>query len=87
VGLPILKVSPEAKQLAVQLMQQIPLPKKAEVDALHIAMAALGGIEFLLTWNCTHIANAALQPRIAAVCRKAGLVPPVICTPQQLTEV
>ena len=86
-GIPILRISAEAKQLAVQFMQQIPLPSKADVDALHIAVATLGGLDFLLTWNCTHIANAVLQTRIRTICRKAGVEPPVICTPLQLKEI
>ena len=64
----------------------IPLPDNAEVDALHIGTATVNGIDFLLTWNCAHIANAALQHRIEAICRSAGFDPPTICTPQQLME-
>jgi hypothetical protein len=48
--------------------------------------AAVNGMEFLLTWNCTHIANAATRAMIDGVCRAAGLTPPVICTPEELTE-
>ncbi len=43
-------------------------------------------MHYLLTWNCTHIANAALRPRIDEVCRTAGYEPPVICTPEALLE-
>jgi hypothetical protein len=56
------------------------------VDALHIAVATVQGIEYLLTWNCTHIANAAMRPRIEAICRSLGYEPPTICTPQELME-
>jgi len=64
-----------------------PLPSKAATDALHIAVAAVNGVEYLLTWNCRHIANPALRPRIESVCRKMGFEPPVICTPQELLEI
>jgi len=60
---------------------------KATQDALHIALAASKGIDFLLTWNFRHIANAILQNKIKDTCRKQGYEPPVICSPQQIMEV
>ena len=83
----VLDATEEAAKLADALVRQVPLPETAEVDALHIALATVHGIDFLLTWNCTHIANAALQDRIEEICRIAGFDPPTICTPQQLMEV
>ena len=62
------------------------LPPKAEADAYHVAIAVVNGAEYLLTWNCTHIANAHTRPRIEATCRALGYEPPVICTPLELTE-
>ncbi len=86
VDIPVLDVSEEAEALAATLMKQVPLPERAEVDALHIAIASVNGIDYLLTWNCAHIANAVLQARIQAIVRAAGLEPPTICTPQPLME-
>ncbi|MCI5150512.1 MAG: DNA-binding protein [Candidatus Electrothrix sp. MAN1_4] len=83
-GLPELAVPEDVMQLAGALITEGPLPKKAEIDAFHIAVAAVNGIEYLLTWNCTHIANAALRPKIETVCRAHGFEPPIICTPQEL---
>ena len=83
-GLPKLSASEDAMHLASALITEGPLPKKAEIDAFHIAVAAVNGIEYLLTWNCTHIANAVLRPKIEAVCRAHGFEPPIICTPQEL---
>lgn len=83
-GIPLLEQTPEAADLADALVRDVPLPQKAAADALHIATAAINGMEYLLTWNCTHIANAALRPRIEAVCRAAGFEPPLICTPEEL---
>lgn len=60
------------------------MPPKAEIDALHIAVAAVNGIDYLLTWNCAHIANAVMRPRIEQACRENGFEPPVICTPPEL---
>jgi len=85
-NIPILDATEDAENLADQLVKQIPLPANAEVDALHIAIGTVHGINYLLTWNCAHIANAAMQPQIEAVCRSAGFEPPTICTPQQLME-
>ena len=83
-GVPVLALSPEAEALAVALMKDVPLPPKAANDALHIAVAAVDGINDLVTWNCTHIANATLRPQIEAVCRRSGFEPPVICAPREL---
>ena len=84
--IPILDVTQDAERLADELFKQIPLPANAEVDALHIAIATVNGLKFLLTWNCAHIANAALQSQIEAICRNAGFEPSTICTPQELME-
>jgi hypothetical protein len=83
-GVPVLAEMPEAESLAATLVRDVPLPPRAAADALHIAMAAVHGISYLLIWNCMHIANASLRPRIEALCRQAGYEPPVICTPREL---
>ena len=61
-------------------------PAKAAVDALHIAVAVVMGMDYVLTWNCTHIANAVIRPKIEDACRQLGYDPPVICTPEELME-
>jgi hypothetical protein len=83
-GLPILHVSDDAIDLAERLVAGAALPEKAKEDALHIAVAAVHGIQYLLTWNCKHIANASKRPAIEALCRASGYEPPVICTPEEL---
>jgi predicted nucleic acid-binding protein len=70
--------------LAARLLLETALPAKANADALHIAVAAANGIDYLLTWNCTHLANAFMIPRVEKICRAAGFEPPYICTPQEL---
>lgn len=87
VGIPELALSAQAEQLAGLLLTRAALPAKARIDALHIAIATLNGMDYLLTWNCRHIANAATQHIIEATCREAGYEPPVICTPPQLMEI
>lgn len=85
-GLPLLQTTEEVRSLAKALIQRHALPAKAEIDAYHVAIAACHGIEYLLTWNCTHIANAHTRPKIEATCRALGLAPPIICTPLELTQ-
>lgn len=62
------------------------MPKKAAVDAVHIAIAAVHGMDYLLTWNCRHIANAAMRNKIGSVIRSSGYEVPVLCTPEELIE-
>ena len=71
--------------MAAALVAALKLPPRVAVDALHIAVSAVNGVNYLLTWNCTHLANAALRGRIEGVCRDHGFEPPVICTPHELT--
>lgn len=84
--LPLLNPHEEEAELAQALIEQVPLPASAAADALHIAIAVVNGMDYLLTWNCTHIANAALRSRIEAVCRSKGFEVPIICTPEELLE-
>jgi predicted nucleic acid-binding protein len=77
-------VTSAARELAGRLLLEFGLPAKANADALHVAIAAANGIDYLLTWNCTHLANAFMIPRVEKICRAAGFEPPYICTPQEL---
>ncbi|MEC4677363.1 MAG: DNA-binding protein, partial [Nitrospirota bacterium] len=70
--------------LSVKLVKGGPLPSKAAEDALHIAIAVTNGVDYLLTWNCTHIANASMRSRVEAICRSNGYEPAIICTPEEL---
>ena len=85
-SLPLLEITEEALALAKDLIRIGPLPEKAEVDALHIAVAVTNRVNYLLTWNCKHLANAALRTRIEYVCRLRGYEPVIICTPEELLE-
>jgi hypothetical protein len=82
----LLEVSPDSLDLRARLIRETRIPAKAEIDALHIAVAAVHGMDYLLTWNCTHIANAIVLPKVYDVCRLSGFEPPLICTPPQLME-
>ena len=82
----LLPTTTEAEQLANALIVGHAVPESHPEDALHIALAAAHGIEYLVTWNCSHIANAAVRLTIERICRDAGYEPPVICTPEELLE-
>lgn len=85
-GCTVVAVNAQVAELARALLAANALPAKAMVDALHVAAAAVHGINYLLTWNCKHIANAATRGIIEETCRVAGYEPPTICTPEELTE-
>ena len=85
--IPEIEITNEIEIIAEQLLSQALLPEKAKIDALHIATATIGGMDYLLTWNCAHIANPSLRTRIESVIRSFGYEPPVICTPLELLEV
>ena len=86
-GLPQLAQTPEVDALAAELLEQGIIPPVAAPDAEHIALAAVHAMNFLLTWNCKHIANATHRRRVEAVCAEAGLVCPIICTPHSLIAI
>ena len=83
-GVTILQTTPAAHALQAALLRHSRIPQKAYTDALHIAIAAVHGIEYLVTWNCKHIANAVTLPAVYEVCRTSGYEPPFVCTPQEL---
>jgi hypothetical protein len=81
---PLLEINESALDLAKQLLRRGMIPMRAAEDASHIAVATVHGMEYLLTWNCKHIANAKMQKIVAETCRLAGYEPPTICTPEEL---
>jgi predicted nucleic acid-binding protein len=84
--IPLLAITDAAGELAAQLVADGAVPKAAAEDALHIAVAAVHGVDYLVTWNCRHIANATMRQAIERTCRDAGYEPPVICTPEELMD-
>lgn len=83
-GIAEIELTETAADLAVHLIAEGPLPRRAALDALHIAVAVSGGIEYLLTWNFAHLANATIRSQIERTCRLKGYEPPIICTPEEL---
>jgi predicted nucleic acid-binding protein len=84
--LPLLEQSAEAEALAESLVRKLAIPPKAIRDAAHVAIAATNGIEYLLTWNCRHLANLHQRGQIERACREHGFEPPAIGTPIELQE-
>ena len=84
--LPLLDATGPAVELTEKLLDQGAVPRSAAEDAAHIAIAAANGVDYLVTWNFRHIANATMRSRIEDVCRRSGFGPPVICTPSELVE-
>jgi PIN domain len=82
--IPLLELNEQSLALARLLIEEGPLSEKSSEDALHIAVATVHGMDFLLTWNCKHIANAEMRNLITEVCRSRGYEPPVTCTPEEL---
>lgn len=85
-GIPVLAIHADAERLAEGFISAAALPAKAALDAVHIALATVHGTDFLVTWNCTHIANAIIRPRREVLCWRSGYRPPVICTPFELLD-
>lgn len=86
-GLALLRVTREAIEISKALVGRGIIPAKAAEDALHISIATIHAIDFLLTWNCKHIANPEIQKRIALYLEEQGLFLPFICTPDELLGV
>jgi hypothetical protein len=81
-----LAVTEDAEQLTETIMKSGILPPKAVRDAAHIAVATVHKVQYLLTWNCKHLANAQIAKRVANLCHLAGYEMPIICTPEELLE-
>jgi hypothetical protein len=85
-GIPLLSLSAEIREFSKKLITNGSLPTEAAEDAIHIAIAAINGMDYLLTWNFKHIANATIRYKVEKICRMNGFEPPIICTPQELME-
>lgn len=83
-GLPVLTTTPEAAELAERFMATGSLPAAAGVDAVHLAVATLAEADYLLTWNCRHLANAQILRRLEREAVMRGWKLPKVCTPLEL---
>jgi len=81
---PLLELNQAVRDLAGQFLTRSNLPPKAANDAVHIATATVYGLDYLLTWNCKHIANAQIQRKLAEISLDFGYQLPILCTPYEL---
>ncbi len=83
-GMPVLVTSEAIRELTRQLTRSGGIPRETPEDALHVAFAVIHGMDYLITWNCRHIANAQIRNNLSATCSMMGYRLPVICTPEEL---
>jgi len=81
---PLLDATPEAFELAGALVARGAIPPRKAADAAHIAVATVHHMQFLLTWNCTHLANAEVLAQVQVICAGLGYAAPIVCTPEEL---
>lgn len=82
-----LEVTDDVESLTQALLSSAVIPPRAIRDAAHIAVAAIHEIDYLLTWNCRHLANAQIMRKVSSVCTLHGQHTPLICTPEELMGV
>jgi predicted nucleic acid-binding protein len=82
----LLPVVPSVEHLVTVYATELHLPEASYRDALHIAMASVHGVDYLVTWNCRHIANAYVRRRLADINVLEGVSVPIICTPEELLD-
>lgn len=84
---PILEVTPDMEQLAALYFEAIQLPEKARADSYHLAIATVHHMDYLVSWNCSHIVSGFVRRTIEEINAKQGFITPVFCTPEELMEV
>ena len=82
--LPVLEATEQAERLTEAIVVDGAIPVRAVRDAAHVAVAAVNDVDYLLTWNCKHLANAQIMRRVSVVCNLQGFSMPLICTPEEL---
>jgi hypothetical protein len=82
--LTVLRRTPAVDELAEALLSAGALPAKAKADAAHLAIATVHRVDYLLTWNCKHLANAEVWLRVRPLVEQRGYRMPMVCRPLQL---
>ena len=83
-GIPLLDLTEAVNDVAKAIMESGLLPQEATRDAVHIAVSSVHGIDILLTWNCRHIANAAIMKELRTIVANCDYELPILCTPEEL---
>lgn len=82
----VLEILPEVRNLADTYFSALAIPEKAQADTYHLALASWHGMDFLVSWNCTHIVNGHIKMLIEEINAEQGIRTPIICTPEELME-
>ncbi len=85
-GMDLLELNEDVKEIAGQYFKAIALPDSARADSLHLALATWHGTDYLVTWNCRHIASGRVKKIVAGINDSLGIGTPVICTPEELMD-
>ena len=85
-GLPVLELTEDIRQLTLVYHKELELPRRAGADIVHIACAVSYELDYLLTWNCAHIANGRVIRRLMTANERLGRFTPLIVTPEELFE-
>jgi predicted nucleic acid-binding protein len=83
---PLLELSDRVREIAEIYMEALAIPERVFGDAIHLAVASVYDVDYLVTWNCAHIANAELIKKLMKVNESLGIHSPIICTPEELME-
>lgn len=84
---PHLELNDKVEKVAGIYMQKLMIPEKSFRDAAHLAIASVHNIDYLVTWNCAHIANGDVIRKLLGINKSMGVHTPIICTPEELMEV
>ncbi len=85
-GFQVLEMTPQIAILADLYFNALEIPDKARNDSYHLALAAYHGMDYLVSWNCTHITAGRVRAIVEALNDEKGYQTPVICTPEELME-
>ena len=81
----LLEYSPRIDSLTEQIMGGLRIPQSKRLDAMHLAYAVEYQIDFVMTWNCSHLANAQSEKALASFCKQKNVWMPILCTPEEVT--
>jgi predicted nucleic acid-binding protein len=84
---PYLESNDRVEEIAHLYLEKLGFPHKSARDAVHLALACVYDIDYLVTWNCTHLANGAIIKKLVSINKSFGIHTPIICTPEELSEV
>ena len=84
---PHLELNDDVEKLTQLYMEKLDIPEKSFRDAAHLAVASVHGIDYLVTWNCTHLANGEIIKKLMKLNAAFSIHTPIICTPEELMEI